>query len=202
MSRSIIALLLATSACSLYTGHPPQPSPDAPPIVTTPERVFVTHQLFQGGLLGGFAGADASCTSAANAAGLAGTFKAWLSDAQTSAESRMTHSTAAYLLVDGTVVASSWDDLLHASLQHAIDLEETGAIHQAPPTVMRQISAWTGTEFDGTYYVDGNDVACNGWNDLHGNGLLGSTTEATRGWTDGGFITLCTDFAALYCIEQ
>ena len=46
---------------------------------------FVTSQSWAGGALGGLAGADAKCNAAAVAAGLGGTYVAWLSDSQNDA---------------------------------------------------------------------------------------------------------------------
>jgi hypothetical protein len=56
-----------------------------------PKRVFVSGSKWNGNL-GGLAGADAKCQQAADAAGLGGTFRAWISDDATSASSRLTHS--------------------------------------------------------------------------------------------------------------
>ena len=59
--------------CELYA-LTKQPVPDFCPSLT----VFVSSQNYTGAL-GGISGADAICQNCASAAGLTGTFKAWLS---------------------------------------------------------------------------------------------------------------------------
>jgi hypothetical protein len=75
--------------------------PGTPPWAPV-KRVFVTSTGYPGNL-GGLAGADAKCQERATAAGLGGTFKAWLSAAGTgnSAAERLTHATVPYVRVDG-----------------------------------------------------------------------------------------------------
>ena len=92
--------------------------------------VFVTSTSYDGNL-GGLAGADAKCQDQADAAGLTGTFKAWLSDAKGSPSTRFTRSAGApYVLVDGTVIADNYAGLTSGSLEHPINQTETGG---APP---------------------------------------------------------------------
>jgi hypothetical protein len=72
--------------------------------------VFATSQGFTGNL-GGLAGADAICQAEANAAGLPGTYKAFLSDNNTSAADRLNQSSLPYELVNGTPIAADWADI-------------------------------------------------------------------------------------------
>src|SRR5215470_17442921 len=114
---SLALLLLLPAACTGVYSNPGDP-PDEPRPVFGNKHVFVTSTTYEGALLGGLAGADAKCADHAAAGGLAGTFKAWLSDSHKSAASRLTHSTGTYSLVDGTLVAGAWDDLVMGNLQH------------------------------------------------------------------------------------
>src|SRR6187401_2282495 len=100
MKQLAVSLLVCLIACDGVSSEPA--APDAAEdtggkVVTGNKRVFVPDQTYVGGLLGGLAGADMKCEARAAAAGLAGTYKAWLSDQTKSATARLTHSTGAYL---------------------------------------------------------------------------------------------------------
>jgi hypothetical protein len=210
--------LLMLSACSLYFGDPSEsdPGPAADARSATQKRVFVTSTRYQGGALGGLLGADAKCNERGAAAGLAGGFKAWLSDATTSAGTRMTHSMGPYTLVDGTPVANSWNELVSGALDRSIDRDETNQPYDSTVPFdhpnwnysenLGTKYTWTATMFDGTSAGVGcpgyPDCACNGWNDSRGIALAGNAISTTVNWTEGGFSRSCTDLAALYCIEQ
>jgi hypothetical protein len=212
--RATLIAVFGLAGCSLYFS-PPRNSDggsssgssgsgaDGGEIVTTPKRMFVTSELYQGGLVGGLDGADAKCAARAASAGLGGMFKAWLSTSSASPKSRLTHSTAEYKLVDGTMVAASWDDLVNASIMHPIDLNENAQIYIGTQTCMTKVGAWTATNFDGTLVTfEGEDYTCGGWNSLYGNGAVGEIKQSDQQWTYSGCAAPCTDKAALYCIEQ
>jgi hypothetical protein len=80
--------------------------PGTPPWAPPVKRVFVTSTVYTGNL-GGSAGADDKCQERADAAGLGGTFKAWLSATGTgnSAFDRLSHASVPYVRVDD---ASRW----------------------------------------------------------------------------------------------
>ncbi len=122
--------------------------------------VFLSSGLYNGNL-GGLAGADTKCQGLATAAGLTGTFKAWLSDSYTSAGSRLSHATQAYILADGTHVADNWTALTTQPLLHAIDEDEHGNPDSSPPCVDAYGGphcVWTATNGDGTLFTLGDDV--------------------------------------------
>jgi len=116
-------------------------------------RVFVTSATTNGGF-GGLAMGDLFSQSLADASGLGGAFKAWLSDRATDAAVRLSHATVPYRLVDGTLVANDWNDLIDGTLAHAIDLHETGA--RAMPATP---DVWTGTTRTGRT----TSTDCTGW---------------------------------------
>ncbi len=93
----------------------------------TARTVFVTSTEVTGNM-GGLDGADATCQSLAEAAGLSGTFKAWLSDSNgTSPATRFNrYDNLPYELVDGTRIADDWADLTDKSIQNPISLDEYG----------------------------------------------------------------------------
>jgi hypothetical protein len=121
------------------------------------KRVFVTSNIYRGDL-GGLLGADAKCQALADAAGLGGEFKAWLSAAGpgNSAADRLTHATGPYVRVDGVQVAANWTDLVDGLLSAPISIDEHGA-----PVISGTMGVWTGTNTAGR--LQAPNVICNDW---------------------------------------
>jgi len=162
---------------------------------TSCRTIFVTSAEYSGNL-GGLSGADALCATRATQAPdpLPGTFKAWLSDSTTSAASRLTHPTVPIMLVDGTVIATDWDDLTDDTLNAPIDLDETGTLVSA--------FVWTGTAANGDIHIaTGN---CANWTTASAS-FLGqgghSTIFRSFQWTEVAN-SRCDFSERLYCIEQ
>jgi len=203
--RSLILLILVPAACTGVSSDPT----DQPRPVTGNKRMFVTSTTYQGGNLGGLAGADAKCADRAAAAGLAGAYKAWLSDSHKSAASRLTHSVGSYSLIDGTVVAASWDDLVATNLQHAVDHDEFG--HAYAGTITCQVvggflPAWTETATDGSKFPSQGD-SCGDWSEFqHGStvgaAVAGNIQASGSYWTEELCVPACVEHASLYCLEQ
>lgn len=223
MTTRLFLVLPLLGGCSLYFEHddhdanPTDPVDATPPpplvdggegqVVSGPRRVFVTSALYQAGAIGGVAGGDAICAHHAQLAGLAGTYRAWLSDATQWPANHLTHTTGDYKLPDGTVVAHGWSDLVDGELLHAIDHDEDGKVHATDGSCMGQMGAWTATDFDGVLMppdANGIDYSCGGWADFHGRGLLGRVQTTSQRWSNDGYgcAMLCTTRAALYCFEQ
>ncbi|MGZ3421408.1 MAG: hypothetical protein ACXVEE_26265 [Polyangiales bacterium] len=169
------------------------------------KRVFITSATYDGAL-GGVAGANANCQSLAGAAGLSGTFKAWISDSTSSPSTSFVHYAGDYALKDGTVIAHGWSDLTDGTLLHGIDQTETGG---SPPSgspvcgdSTKLIAAYTGTSADGT----SNGWNCNGWTsiDMSYGASWGSPTETTNLWSTSctSVTAACGKSASLYCFEQ
>ena len=212
-------LLLLVSACTGVYSDPalatapagptdPTDTVDPPQIVSGNKRAFVTSTTYQGGVIGGLAGADAKCAAHASAGGLAGSYKAWLSDSHKSAASRLTHSTGTYSLIDGTLVAASWDDLVATRLQHAIDHDELGrAIPGSLDCYGSDITAaWTQTTIKGDIFRQVT-FGCTDWTEISNDrGSLGANVGLVMAsdsfWTEGVCGITCTERAALYCLEQ
>jgi hypothetical protein len=182
--------------------------PDAPPDVnvTGQKTVFVTSAVYAGNL-GGLAGADADCQSLATAAGVSGTFKAWLSDGTSTAAARLTHSSGPYVLVDGTVVANDWTQLASGALLSAIDKTEQNG-PAAAGTASSQACfgvacVWTDTNADGT--LAQGSYSCQDWTSqsANDNAVLGETSSTSTYWSS--FATsssICDLTAPLYCLQQ
>ncbi len=162
--------------------------------------VFVTSEEYSGGSFVGLGGADQRCRSLADQVGLpnfAG-FKAWLSDSQTDARDRMFRGRGRYVLINGLVVADSWDALLAGELDNPINVTEVSET--------KNYLVWTGTNPDGTA-VAGADH-CSDWTgDLFANeGYWGNTQEVSAEWTLAVSMVdqpqICLGDLALYCFEQ
>ena len=153
-------------------------------------RVFVTDSV-QNANFGGLDGADALCASQASAAGLDGEFKAWLSTMASSVSDRLTHSSDPYVLVDGTLVASDWNDLVDGSILVPINLDASGQL--------RGGDVWTGTLPSGLPYTQGDCVGFT--NGTDGIGLCGTTASTGPMWTANA-TPECSLALRLYCIEQ
>ncbi|HEX8795334.1 MAG TPA: hypothetical protein VF765_30505 [Polyangiaceae bacterium] len=182
------------------------PEAAADVVVTGQKTVFVTSAVYAGNL-GGLAGADSKCQTLASAAHLSGTYMAWLSDATSTAASRLTHSTGPYVLVDGTVVASDWTQLASGVLNSAIDkTEQNGSA--AAGTASSQACfgvacAWTDTNADGT--LAQGSYSCKDWTSQssNDNAVLGETSSTSNYWSS--FATssgICDLTAPLYCVQQ
>lgn len=186
-----------------------------PPSLATPttsKRVFVTSTTYNGNL-GSLSGADSKCQARADAANLGGSWKAWLSDTNTTAAQRLTHSRGSYKLIDGAVVAHNWADLTDGSLVTAINLTELGSRISDDPTFCQPSdSVWTKTSETGSNDNTGKG-GCNNWTselalrdvdnpNESSAGLVGKANRSSRGWTAWCGRASCSQFSRLYCFEQ
>jgi hypothetical protein len=165
--------------------------PDGATIEGSANVAFVTSSV-QDGALGGLAGADAICMQRASEAGLAGTFVAWLSLANSNAFSRIAGARG-WRLVDGTPVADDPSDFATNQLLAPLALDEHGTdVRTAGP------HPWTGTYGDGTY--TGTD--CAGWasNATATSGSIGDPKLGSSAFTSAGNLS-CDQLHPLYCLE-
>ena len=155
--------------------------------------VFVTSQDYAGNF-GGLSGADAVCQGHADAAGLTGTYLAWLSDSTGSPSTRFSQDFRFFELVDGTRVADDWADLTDGALQAKINMTEQGT------SSMAIIWTWTNTQNDGT--AQGADSCLDWTSDAIGTGHRGEP-QTTGFWTEGRMSPeVCSSPAYLYCFER
>jgi hypothetical protein len=157
-------------------------------------RVFVSTESFTGNL-GGTSGADHSCQSLANGAGLGGTWKAWVSDDSTSPSTRFTQATVGYRLLDGTLLAANWSVLVGGALLHTISLTEQR-------TSATNAAVWTGTLSTGV--AIGSNV-CSGFTSS-ANGaaaaVIGNTGRTDIGWSNATSEQCDSNNLRIYCMEQ
>ena len=155
---------------------------------TQANRAFVTSAQLVGNL-GGLAGADALCTNAASAAGLDGTFVAWLSTTTVDAIDRLAGSRG-WVRTDGTALADQPAQIASGELFVPLDLDENG--HPAPLPA----EPWTGTNPDGRA---ASGLSCGDWTGA-GTGQQGVAAAGMPSFTDGGTIP-CMATRSLYCFE-
>ena len=160
------------------------------------KTVFVTSATNDGDL-GGLAGGDANCQNLADAAGLGGTYKAWLSDSATAVKDRFAQSTVPYVRTDGLVIADDWADLTDNPdtdpLLVPIDRDENS-------NAVASSIVWTGSTFAGNPQSTNQ---CSDWGDgtNASSGRVGRTNQVDRGWTSIATQT-CEKLRRLYCFEQ
>ncbi|MBX3216958.1 MAG: hypothetical protein KF850_33305 [Labilithrix sp.] len=151
------------------------------------KRVFISSTTVAGNL-GGLAGADARCNELAEAAGLEGTFVAWLSAAGADARDRV-GGPGPWLLVGTSAVAVTRAQLTQPPITRAIDRTETG--EEAAGIV------WTGTTASG---VHGGET-CSAWRrTLGGIGGTGDARTSTAAWTAAS-TSSCSFARRLYCFQ-
>jgi len=141
--------------------------------------------------LGGLDGADQLCVTQASDAGLEGDFKAWLSTRSLSVVDRLIHADGPYVLVDGTLVANDWDDLVDGSIQAPINLDANGEL--------RGGDTWTGTLATGASYTTDDCAGFTSGSD--GTALCGTSASTSATWTQN-ITPVCSTGLRLYCIEQ
>jgi hypothetical protein len=170
--------------------------------------VFVSSTTYTGNF-GGLAGGDGLCASLASAAGLGGTWMAWLSDSTGSPSTHfLTHSSNPYVLLDGTEIASSWTALTSgAALEHAIDLTEKMTPPPAGTNVCGSAAVvWSNTLANGTFNstISCNSAACDctDWTTISAGGAWGQYTNTDSLWASACNGGDCGYVAALYCFEQ
>lgn len=155
------------------------------------KRVFVTDFVYKGNL-GGLTGGDAKCQARANAVGLGGTWKAWLSDSTTNAKDRIANGR--YIrLGDNALIANNISDLTDGSIAHPINRNTRGNLVSGGYT-------WTGTGWNGTV---SSSNTCSNWTFGASGvyGKMGNIFYNTTKWTDDGR-SYCGYAGYLYCFEQ
>lgn len=188
----------------------PTPTPTPSPTPQAAKRVFLTSGAYDGDLktggsnvgLGkassGLDGADKICQYYANRANLGSTWKAWLSDGNTSASSRLNHHNGPYVRLDGAVVANNWNDFTDGYIQNGIYVIESGT--------NMSVDVWTNTRVSGLKKYGGN-ASCNEWTTNSTNGssnfsVTGRSESKYYTWTEANNVYSCNIRANLYCFEQ
>ena len=153
-------------------------------------RAFVTSTTHVPGSLGGTAMADAICNARASAAGLSGTYVAWLSSSSSNVATRL-GSASGWVRTDGRPFAASREDLFAGRLLHPLEVDQTGAL----VTLTDQGVVATGTSMSGTT----TGSTCSDWTSTAGQAGGGRLDSSLRGWTVG-FLPSCANPSRIYCL--
>ena len=165
-------------------------------LCTKDRLVFASSAKYQGFALQGLFGADQRCRMLAALAMLPnfGTYRAWLSDGNTAAADRISHSQGRYTLVNGLVVAEDWDGLVSGMLVHSINTTESSELSNGTCT-------WTGTLANGQPAFGSS--FCNNWGEgeafQEGGGGLG---DQLGEWWSFFNMAGCESDCAIYCFES
>lgn len=144
---------------------------------------------------------DAKCQQMADNAGLNGKFMAWLSNSTIGMATRYTTATnypdVGYILLDGTLIASSWSDLTDGAINHAINITEDGQVQGGE-------LVWSSTETNGAAFARGF-YSCQDWtvNAVGLDGHVAYNNYVDGGWTDPSTANGCEKLdQRLYCFED
>jgi hypothetical protein len=167
----------------------PTPPPGPTPTVTPGpfNLVFVTSTT-QPANLGGATAYDTVCQTRAVAAGLPGTYVAWVSDASANAVTRL-GTARGFVRIDGEPFADTLAALASNQVWHSVSLDEHGVD-------VGVASTWTGTLADGTA-----SGTCTHWTSLSGSGVTGQATGGPVSWTAHGSDP-CSDSRRIYCFGK
>ena len=141
----------------------------------------------------GVAGADAKCNERAQAAGLTGNFKAWISQHEVNARDRITATGArGWVRTDGRAFGDTVDDLLTGKTYYPPRLDEYG-------NDVGSADALTGTYYSGNVW---STYHCSNWTSTSSghNMAQGSPDSSGTSWPGGG-ITTCDQARRLYCFQ-
>lgn len=164
--------------------------------------VFVSSKASSPEHMGSAKLAGDFCKQLAGAAGLANasSFNVWLSDSKIDARDRIYRGRGRYVLLDGRVVADSFEALLSTEsteLKNPIELDEHGNLVT--------YGVWTGTNPDGTLAADASQ--CKDWSTgaVVELGHYGSSSSTQSKWTfhpdAEANPTTCASGNRTYCFE-
>lgn len=205
MRLPLLGLTLGLAANLLACGDDGGPDCDCAEVGCNADMctktVFLTRTAIPSNF-GGLAAADALCAQEASAAGLPGTYYAWLSDKSQSPFTRFERATVPYTLPDGSQLAADYATLA-ASLAPINQLAD-GTPAPADDGLPQQV--WTGTNIDGRGDNFNNaSNFCGDWTDnaISNQTLIGWVHERAKDydWTRANLVP-CTGTGYLYCFQQ
>ncbi|QQG37114.1 MAG: hypothetical protein HYS17_04955 [Micavibrio aeruginosavorus] len=148
--------------------------------------------------IGGITGADTLCASAASAAGLGGTYMAWLATDETDdPDSRFTtKAVIPYRGTDGALVANNWTDLTDGTVSVHPGRKSAAGDWIASGAVISNVSP-------GGAAINSGIDNCAGWttNGSGYSGRFGTTGSTNTGWTSNSTMG-CSGYRVMVCIQQ
>ena len=168
-----------------------------------PLKIFVTSSIHNGTGFGGVAGADQICQTLAESAGLSGKYLAWLAnEGGVSPATNFFHSPGPYVTVTGIEIARNWDHLMNTqygeNLYAPMSVDENGNDLRNSPNK----GVWTGTNLDGTPYVQGPARDCNDWTNSTQESHMGNLASSTGSQWVGVSYHHCNLAGHFYCFQQ
>lgn len=190
-----------TTAAICGALYPNTPAATCAAALVSAKIVFLTAGLFTGNL-GGTLGGNAICQTAAENAGLPGTYKAWLSTtaAGDNPAQKFTQSKLPYVLADGTTqVATNWSGFVSGEIEHTLNETPDGGM-LAPEG---STGYWTGTSGDGTP----TQANCNNWTigtsiGDYGGSVGNSFIDLGLDWSGWFSFLQCSQEKRLLCVQQ
>jgi hypothetical protein len=187
----VVAALGATIGCG-RVGFEPVQRPDGSDAGSGTSDgganfVFVTSSVTEIGSIGNLSGADEFCQARADAAGLPGTYVAWLSASTGNARDRL-GTARGWVRPDGQPVADTVDDIVAGAMFYLPQLDEYGA-----PVTLTEVV--TGTLMNGTVAPQ----TCGDWTSTARYAQAGRPDAGMPGWTDAFVALPCTSSLPLYC---
>ncbi len=151
----------------------------------------------------GVDGADRLCATAALAAALGGTWKAWISSSTENAYARIADVSPWYLVDRRTKVFDNKTGLLQGSLKIGplvdISTNEFGGVNSP-------VNTWTGTKVAGVPSPTVSGFTCNNWTNnqpIGGyEGLVGIGISFNVSWWTDSATNPCKIHNRLFCFEQ
>jgi hypothetical protein len=173
------------------------------------KRIFITKNTYPP--VGGLSGLDANCQQSASAAGLSGTFKAFVTDSKTDVFKRFSMEGGPFRTPGGTLVAFSWDQLINGDLQNLIDEHESLGF-DIPPAVPEPTGICSGsTKLVWANIKKGGEVAGSQFSDncndfvttaFSGRAYFGDYSSTTKWRYSCNAAGSCNTLAHLICVEQ
>ena len=174
--------------------------------------IFVTSEHYAGGEIGGVAGGDEKCQMLAEAAGLKGTFMAWLGqsdDGSDYPDLRFVHVKVPYFYTNGVQMSASWEEIYQVLGNLAPIHTETGSmVNDSELTYPNMfphatnLVAWASNRF-------GAGFDCRDWSDVSAKGsaaLLdqdpGFPAEISKWFAALWGSAPCDKAAPIVCVEQ
>ena len=153
-------------------------------------KVFTTSTTYLGNF-GGQGKADNICQKKAQAAGLTGKYKAWLSTTSSPAKDRIPDAKYVKATDTSITIANNKNDLLDGTINTPLEYDEYG-------NKITDEGVWTGTGMRGNYKSGSCMNWTNGTSNVYGRSGLANKTQTN--WTDT-VNAQCNSKQHLYCFQ-
>ncbi len=164
---------------------------------TSNNIIFVTQNGTTGNI-GGLAGADAMCQTSAVAAGLPGTYVAWLASATGNAATRL-GSAQGWIRPDGLPFANTLGTsggktgLVNGQVYFPPNIDEYGTVHN--------VTVWAAAQTGLDAATGSSPSDCAGWTSSASTiGLYGTSSDGSRDWAPTFYGQGCSTSASIYCM--